>query len=44
MDQHSIVLRAANPTFEEGLTCARYVDEAAEAVDGDFYLFAAVSR
>ena len=29
-DRHSIVLRAANPTFEEGLVFARYVDEAAE--------------
>ncbi len=30
MDQHSIVLRAAKPTFDEGLVCARYLDEAAE--------------
>ena len=30
MDRHSIVLRAANPTFDEGLAFARYVDEAAE--------------
>ena len=30
MDRHSIVLRAAKPTFEEGLAFARYVDEAAE--------------
>jgi len=30
MDRHSIVLRAANPTFGEGLACARYLDEAAE--------------
>jgi ribosomal protein S18 acetylase RimI-like enzyme len=30
MDQHSIILRAANPTFEEGLVFARYLDEAAE--------------
>jgi len=30
MDRHSIVLRAANPTFDEGLVCARYLDEAAE--------------
>jgi len=30
MDQHSIVLRAANPTFDEGLVFARYLDEAAE--------------
>ncbi|MGB2982356.1 MAG: GNAT family N-acetyltransferase [Candidatus Bipolaricaulia bacterium] len=30
MDQHSLNLRAANPAFEEGLACARYLDEAAE--------------
>ncbi len=30
MDRHSIVLRAANPTFDEGLVFARYVDQAAE--------------
>ncbi len=30
MDWHSIVLRAANPTFDEGLACARYLDQAAE--------------
>ncbi len=30
MDQHSIVLRAAKPTFDEGLACGRYLDEAAE--------------
>jgi len=30
MDQHSIILRAANPTSEEGLVFARYLDEAAE--------------
>ena len=30
MDPHSIVLRAANPTFDEGLTFAHYVDVAAE--------------
>ena len=30
MDRHSIVLRAANPTFDEGLVFARYLDEAAE--------------
>ncbi len=30
MDRHSIVLRAANPTFDEGLAFARYSDEAAE--------------
>jgi ribosomal protein S18 acetylase RimI-like enzyme len=30
MDRRSIIVRAANPTFEEGLACARYIDEAAE--------------
>jgi len=30
MDRHSIVLKTANPTFDEGLTFARYVDQAAE--------------
>jgi len=30
MDRHAIVLRAANPTFDEGLAFARYVDQAAE--------------
>ncbi len=30
MDQHSMALRAANPTFEDGLVCARYADEASE--------------
>ena len=30
MDRHSIVLRAANPTIDEGLAFARYVDEVAE--------------
>ena len=30
MDRHSIVLRAANLTFDEGLAFARYVDEAAQ--------------
>ena len=30
MDRHSIVLRAANPTFDEGMAFARYSDEAAE--------------
>ena len=30
MDRHSIVLRAANPPFDEGLAFARYLDEAAE--------------
>ncbi len=25
MDQHSIVLRAAKPTFDEGLACGRYL-------------------
>ncbi len=30
MDRHAIVLRAANPTFDEGLAFARYADEVAE--------------
>ena len=30
MDRHSIVLRAASPTLDEGLAFARYSDEAAE--------------
>jgi len=30
MDRHSMALRAATPTFEEGLACARYFDQAAE--------------
>ncbi len=30
MDRHSLVLRAANPTFDEGLAFARYHDEASE--------------
>ena len=30
MDRNSIVLRAANPTFDEGLAFAHYLDEAAE--------------
>ncbi len=30
MDQHSIILRAAKPTFDEGLAFARYLDQAAE--------------
>ena len=30
MDRQSIVLRAAKPTFDEGLAFARYLDEAAE--------------
>jgi ribosomal protein S18 acetylase RimI-like enzyme len=30
MDQHSIALRAATPTMDEGLAFARYLDEAAE--------------
>jgi len=30
MDQHSTVLRAANPTFNEGLACGHYLDEVAE--------------
>ena len=34
MDGHSIVLRAANPTFDEGLAFARYVDQASEGFFG----------
>jgi ribosomal protein S18 acetylase RimI-like enzyme len=30
MNQHSIILRAAKPTFDEGLVFARYLDQAAE--------------
>ncbi len=30
MDRHSIILRTANPTFDEGLAFARYADQAAE--------------
>ncbi len=30
MDRHSIVLRVAKPTFDEGLAFSRYLDEAAE--------------
>jgi len=30
MERNSIVLRAANPTFDEGLAFARYADEVAE--------------
>ena len=30
MDKPSIILRAAEPTFTEGLACGRYLDEAAE--------------
>ncbi len=30
MDRHSVVLRAAKPTFDEGLVFARYLDQAAE--------------
>ena len=30
MVRHSIILRAAKPTFDEGLAFARYLDEAAE--------------
>ena len=30
MDQQSIVLRSATPTFDEGVVFARYLDEAAE--------------
>ena len=29
MDERSITLRAAGPTFDEGLAFARYLDEAA---------------
>ncbi len=34
MDQHSVTLRAANPTFDEGLAFARYADEVAEGFFG----------
>ena len=30
MEQPTIVIRAANPTFDEGLACGRYLNEAAE--------------
>ena len=30
MDNHSIIIRVAKPTFDEGLIFARYLDEAAE--------------
>ncbi|MCP4398740.1 MAG: GNAT family N-acetyltransferase [bacterium] len=30
MEHHSIILRAANPSFDEGLIFARYADEVAE--------------
>ena len=30
MDQPMIVIRAANPTYDEGLSCAHYLNEAAE--------------
>ncbi len=30
MDRHAIVLRDAKPNFDEGLICARYLDQAAE--------------
>ena len=30
MNQHSIVIRDANPTINEGLVCGHYLDEAAE--------------
>ena len=30
MDQQSVTLRASNPTFDEGLVFARYLDEAAD--------------
>jgi GNAT superfamily N-acetyltransferase len=29
MDRHAVHIRAANPTFEDGLVFARYIDEAA---------------
>ena len=32
MNQHSIILRTANPTFDEGLTFAYYLDEAFEGL------------
>jgi ribosomal protein S18 acetylase RimI-like enzyme len=32
VDQHSITLRAANPTYNEGLAFARYLDEAFEGL------------
>ena len=32
MNQHSIILRAANPTYNEGLVFARYLDEAFEGL------------
>ena len=34
MDRHSINLRVANPTLDEGLAFARYLDEAAEGFFG----------
>ncbi len=34
MNQHSVTLRAANPTFDEGLAFARYADEVAEGFFG----------
>ncbi len=34
MDQHSVTLRAANPTFDEGLAFAGYADEVAEGFFG----------
>jgi ribosomal protein S18 acetylase RimI-like enzyme len=30
MDPHSIVIRAANPTYSEGIACGRYLNEASE--------------
>jgi ribosomal protein S18 acetylase RimI-like enzyme len=32
MDNHSIIIRVAKPTFDEGLVFARYLDEAAEGL------------
>lgn len=30
MNQHSVTIRTANPTFEDGMACSRYADEASE--------------
>jgi ribosomal protein S18 acetylase RimI-like enzyme len=30
MNQPSVIIRAANPTYDEGISCARYLNEAAE--------------
>lgn len=37
MDQHSIIIRAANPALDEGLVFARYLDEVAEGFLGLMY-------